>query len=113
MKFYKLFAVLVLFGAIVAAAVIWAQDAHATPTDNLYLRDLDSAGVTYPDDQYAIDAGHEICRVLPHWSVPDLAADIDKKSGLDATRSQDLVDAAITYYCPKFKTAGILQPHKV
>ncbi|QAY16028.1 hypothetical protein SEA_PURGAMENSTRIS_45 [Mycobacterium phage Purgamenstris] len=87
---------------LAGTGVGYAARAEADPvTDTAYLMTLDERGISYPTDDYAIQAGHYVCTLLDsgaHWSR--VAALITRESGLPIGDSAYIVGAATAAYCP-------------
>ncbi|AWN02649.1 hypothetical protein SEA_XAVIA_47 [Mycobacterium phage Xavia] len=97
-------------GAVLAGTGIgYAARAEADPvTDTAYLMTLDERGISYPTDDYAIQAGHYVCSLLDsgaHWSR--VAALITRESGLPINDAAYIVGAATAAYCPWNSGSGV------
>jgi Protein of unknown function (DUF732) len=98
-------------GLVVAAAatsigfVAAVPTAHADGTDNKFLAQLESEGITdHLSSSHAIEAGHFVCVKLDQ-GVPanDVASDVLNSSSMPAYHSGFFVGAAIDAYCPRHK----------
>ncbi|AIM40999.1 hypothetical protein PBI_SQUIRTY_52 [Mycobacterium phage Squirty] len=97
-------------GAVLAGTGIgFAARAGADPvTDTAYLMTLDERGISYPTDDYAIQAGQYVCSLLDsgaHWSR--VAALITRESGLPIDDSAYMVGASIAAFCPWNSGSGV------
>lgn len=91
---------LVVAGALGAAAVIGAQPADADRTDDVFIRVLDDAGITYPSEAYAIRAAHAVCDLLDQGVPLSVSIDdLSQVSYLNLEQSEFFHGAAIVSYC--------------
>lgn len=100
---------------LLAAAILLAlfapltvATAHADTTDDKFLAQLASEGITdHVSAAHAIEAGHFVCVKLDNGvSASDVANDVLNSSSMPAYHSGFFVGASIDAYCPRHK-AGL------
>jgi Protein of unknown function (DUF732) len=95
---------------IVAAAftlgtlVLGTGVAHADPPsfnsdEQAYLRELHNDNIPVPDDQAAVQVGHDVCNLLAAGGTKERAMNA-LPSNLDMAQRRTIVDASVTYLCP-------------
>ena len=103
--YLRIFAVMGAFWMVVVFAVVWAQEAHADGNDEAFIRDLRGHGLTFPNDDYALNAGHSVCADEARGLTDDdivKGAQADPEVEIGPQDVQFIVDAAEKYFCPQF-----------
>jgi hypothetical protein len=78
--------------------------AHADPPsfnsdEQAYLRELHNDNIPVPDDQAAVQVGHDVCNLLAAGGTKERAMNA-LPSNLDMAQRRTIVDASVTYLCP-------------
>lgn len=100
--YVRLFAAMVLGAAL---GLLSAAPAHADKTDDKFIADLRTEGITdHVSNAHAIEAGHFVCVKLDNGMSPnDVANDVLNSSSMPAYHSGFFVGASIDAYCPRHK----------
>ena len=96
--------------AFVAAVMLSAPVAKADP-ENVYeyafIQTLDQEGISYPDADYALRAGYQVCNARYHGMAEmDIAKTIFADSNLTVHQAGYFVGAAEAAFCPEMIAAG-------
>ncbi len=85
---------------ILVAAILWAPKAAADSTDDAFIAALDSEGISYPSERYAIRAAHVLCDELDRGvDIADVVLDLAKVSYLSVSEAGFMVGASVGAYC--------------
>ena len=96
---------LVAMAAASIGLLIGVPAAHADTTDDNFLAQLKSEGITdHVSGAHAIEAGHFVCVKLDNGVSPtDVVNDVLNSSTMPAYHSGFFVGASIDAYCPRHK----------
>ena len=102
--------VLIGLGALIAAAVTGTAIAKADP-ENVYeyafIQTLDQEGIGYPDADYALRAGYQVCNArYQGLTEMQVASGILAVSALTSHQAGYFVGAAEAAFCPEMIVAG-------
>lgn len=87
---------------IVAATIALAAPAHADDSDQVFLADLDKAGIHYSDPDQAVTAGKTVCSLKDGGMTnDDVVTNLtDKNPGFAQEKAAKFATIATNDYCP-------------
>lgn len=95
---------LIAFGWLVAAAVMAAGYGRADTTDDIFIKVVTAQGISSSAGAYdLVVQGHNVCTLRREgYSGDQVAAALQRNSGLSAFNSGYFVGAAEASYCPAY-----------
>ena len=96
---------LVAMAAASIGLLVGVPVAHADTTDDKFLAQLQSEGITdHISSAHAIEAGHSVCVKLDNGASPTAVVnDVLNSSSMPVYHSGFFVGASIDAYCPRHK----------
>jgi hypothetical protein len=89
------------------AALVFAGTAGAGSTDNAFLAQLQSDGITPPTPARAINDAHAVCDALDQGqSSQQVINEVANSTGLDNKGAKTFAVDAASAYCPKYVTSS-------
>jgi hypothetical protein len=84
-----------------AVAVLLAPHTKADTTDDVFIAAIDDRGIQYSSREYAIRGAKAICSEIDSGAtLVDVAAEVNRISGLTIEDAGFLTGAAVAAYCP-------------
>jgi hypothetical protein len=108
-RFTKIAGTALVAGALGLAAVATAGNAGALrSTDDAFLNDIKSEGISYDNAKAAISNAHYVCSSLADGAKPaELGQDILVHTDLSVHQAAAFLVASVDNYCPEY--AGLFQ----
>jgi hypothetical protein len=93
--------------AAIGLAVATASTAGATATDDDFISQMTSMGISFPSAQEAVKEGHQVCRELAAGkSGVDVGREVLSQTDLTTKQAAYFVVDATKAYCPELSSVG-------